>query len=207
LKKKSKLLNQRYGFSLLELMVAVAIIGILAVIGITNYGKTRARTRQSEAKASLSTIFVAEASFFGEWSQYTVDLQNIGFGVYGTRLRYITGFYSGSACTGYSTTLGAPAELTTFSNTWSCGANVNAAGVGQAVNWMLPATITMVANQCTSNPPALSGTVSACDNTLTSQGFTAIAIGDPNSDVGQNPLDGWAINNGKFLSNTTSGIE
>jgi len=61
--------NQR-GFTLIELMVVVAIVGILASIAIPNFLKYMARSRQSEAKANLAAVFVSETSFYGENSRY-----------------------------------------------------------------------------------------------------------------------------------------
>lgn len=78
--------NQR-GFTLIELMVVVAIIGILASIAIPNYLKYQAKTRQSEAKSNLAAIFVSEISFFGENSRYG-SFNEVGYTLGGTSNRY-----------------------------------------------------------------------------------------------------------------------
>ena len=44
-----KLFTNKKGFSMIELMVVVAIIGVLAAIGIPQYSKFQAKARQSEA--------------------------------------------------------------------------------------------------------------------------------------------------------------
>jgi type IV pilus assembly protein PilA len=129
---KKAIFNKK-GFSMIELMVVVAIIGVLAAIGIPQYSKFQAKARQSEAKLSLAALFTAEESFRQEWNQFSVSLVNIGFSVQGSRLRYVTGFPSTVACTGYVTTGGAPAETTAVTHTWSDGTSVNTSSASWAV--------------------------------------------------------------------------
>ena len=54
------------GFTLVELMIVVAIIGILAAIAIPNFAKFQARAKQSEAKANLKGIYTAKHASYGE---------------------------------------------------------------------------------------------------------------------------------------------
>ena len=58
------------GFSLLELMVVVAILGVLAMVAVPRYNIFRARARQSEAKTNLGVIFTLQEAFRIENEQY-----------------------------------------------------------------------------------------------------------------------------------------
>ncbi len=58
------------GFTLIELMIVVAIIGILAAIAIPNFLKFQARAKQSEAKTNLKAYYTASKSRFAETGTY-----------------------------------------------------------------------------------------------------------------------------------------
>lgn len=85
--------NQK-GFSLIELMMVVVIIGILATVGIPQYQKFQMKAKQSEAKALLSGMFTSQKAFFAEWNQYYADFNAVGFGLNGD-LGYMVGFNNG----------------------------------------------------------------------------------------------------------------
>ena len=51
------------GFSLLELMVVVAILGVLATVAVPRFNIFRARARQSEAKSNLGVIYTLQEAF------------------------------------------------------------------------------------------------------------------------------------------------
>lgn len=67
------------GFTLIELMIVVAIIGILAAIAIPNFIKFQARSKQSEAKTNLKALYTAQKSFFSEKDRYSSFANEIGF--------------------------------------------------------------------------------------------------------------------------------
>jgi type IV pilus assembly protein PilA len=71
--------NSKAGFSLVELMVVVAIIGVLATIAVPNYLKFQAKAKQANAKSELTGIFTAEKTFFTEYNSYHASLPYIGY--------------------------------------------------------------------------------------------------------------------------------
>jgi len=111
------------GFTLIELMIVVAIIGILAAIAIPNFLRYQAQARQSEARTNLGGVFVAETSFFGENGRYS-DFQEIGFALAGTTNRY---------------TYRAQRTAQAGTNVTSGAIQVIAAGIGSAANEGTPA--------------------------------------------------------------------
>jgi len=68
------------GFSLVEVMIVVAIVGILAAIAVPNFLRFQARAKQSEAKGNLKAIFTGERARFGEKDRFSPFVQDIGFG-------------------------------------------------------------------------------------------------------------------------------
>jgi len=70
---------KKRGFTLIELMIVVAIIGILAAIAIPNFIRFQARSKQSEAKSNLKALFTAERSYYQEKDKYSIYINEIGF--------------------------------------------------------------------------------------------------------------------------------
>jgi len=70
------------GFTLIELMIVIAIIGILAAIAIPQFDKYRTRSLNNSALSDLKHAINAQEAYMAENSVYTnskSDLQNYGF--------------------------------------------------------------------------------------------------------------------------------
>jgi len=75
-------LNKSRGFTLIELMIVVAIIGILAAIAIPQFSVYRSNAFNSTALSDLRTIATAEEAYHVDQMSY-VNLQPIiGFSAY-----------------------------------------------------------------------------------------------------------------------------
>ena len=66
------------GFTLIELMIVVAIVGILAAIAYPSYQEQVRKSRRSDAMNALSTAAAMQERWFTEHSSYTNTISNIG---------------------------------------------------------------------------------------------------------------------------------
>jgi len=62
--------NIQRGFTLIELMIVVAIIGILAAIAIPQFAEYRVRAFNSTALADLRNIMTAEEAYYADNQTY-----------------------------------------------------------------------------------------------------------------------------------------
>lgn len=75
------------GFALIELMTALAILGILTAVAIPVFRSLQARAHQAETAGNLSRIFASEVAFYAEEYRYG-SFDEIGFSLTGVSNRY-----------------------------------------------------------------------------------------------------------------------
>lgn len=66
----TKFHNRQKGFTLIELMIVVVIIGILAALAIPRFMQATTKAKQSEAKGLLKQIYTMERTYRQERNTY-----------------------------------------------------------------------------------------------------------------------------------------
>jgi type IV pilus assembly protein PilA len=142
--------NQK-GFTLIELMIVVGIIGILVTIAAPNFSRYQSKARQSEAKIAMSAVYGAEKSFYSEYAAYMGSMDAIGYAPEGNKRFYEVGWSPGAppanAVSGYAGSE-ANQSWTQANDSFSCGGVVSNPAVSAMPN---PQTFLVGASGCVRN--------------------------------------------------------
>jgi prepilin-type N-terminal cleavage/methylation domain-containing protein len=181
-------MKSQKGMSLMEIMIAVSIVGMLAAIGIPSYQKASRKARQVEAKSLLAQLYQSQMKFYNLWGDFCSDLDHLGFYPLGN-LKYIVGFGVDVNCVNIPSYTGvASLADSNFINTEAACGNgnftcIHGAGLTAAV---------------------LTGSVVTAPSTAAAtDAFTAVAVGN----LGGTRNDEWTINRNKNLVNRVNGTD
>ncbi|MBT3583319.1 MAG: type II secretion system protein [Halobacteriovoraceae bacterium] len=198
---KMKFLKEQ-GFTLVELMVVVAIIGILSAVAIPNFKKYQAKSKTSEAKLQLASIYSAETAMQGDYDSFATCLPDAGYVGPTQGNYYAVGFSVNNAVTGPNVVANGGVCATTgfgFPAFKKVG-NVTATVANIAVVGTISKTIA-------SKHVAAGGVQSTVGVTNIGDEFVAGAIGYVSADFVSsiNVADMWWIDENKVLQQDNDG--
>lgn len=67
-------MEQKSGFSFIELMIVVAVMVFLATLAVPNFMRFLAKTKRTEAYVNLTSIYAAQKSYWAENGRYSSTL-------------------------------------------------------------------------------------------------------------------------------------
>lgn len=173
------------GFTLVELLIVVAIIGVLATIGVPTFRTMVQKAKKSEAKVGLGGMYTSEVGFFSEYGTYGSNLRGIGFTSDAGNGRYYSIGFTDGGCAALAAL--PPNDGTTF----------------PSLNTAFPAYYTNSSMFFSANAVTrLAGSCVTASATTTT--FLAMASGFI-SPTGNE--DKWTINEGRVLANTQDGVQ
>ena len=129
---------KRRGFTLIELMVVIAIIIILAAIAIPNYLTMTARAKKSRVQSDMATLATALETFKTDWGKYPFLATN-AYEAINSNTKNVYAELAGTDITGT-----VHATLNTLSKTNAVGETNPAAG--PCIEYIKAGTLTSMVN-------------------------------------------------------------
>ncbi|MFP4499822.1 MAG: type IV pilin protein [Candidatus Hydrogenedentota bacterium] len=114
-----KKLHKSQGFTLIELMIVVAIIAIIAAIAIPNLLRSRIQSNESAAVGNLRTVVGAQTAYHASEFEYAVDFATLT----GATPPFLDGEWDGVPKNGYNFALGGSSQ------SFTCNADPVESGV------------------------------------------------------------------------------
>ena len=90
------------GFTLIELMIVIAIIGILAAIAIPNFVSYRARSYNASAQSDLKNAMTTQEAYFVDNETYTANTGTLGTAGWVQSKGVTMGIGAGASATSYT---------------------------------------------------------------------------------------------------------
>lgn len=75
--------HRGHGFTLIELMVVISIIGVLSAVALPGYQAYVWRSKRNEAYLNLNGIYKSQKAFYNEFNRYGSTFEEIGFEIGG----------------------------------------------------------------------------------------------------------------------------
>lgn len=97
--------NNEKGFTLIELMIVIAIVGILAAIAIPQFSSYRTRSYNSAARADLRNAITVQEAYFLDKKTYSAavnDLAGVPYGLFTSKNVDVS--IAAASATGYTMT-------------------------------------------------------------------------------------------------------
>jgi len=136
--------NVQKGFTLIEVMIVVAILGIISAIALPSYTKYVEKSRRTDAKVELLKIAQLQESFFAQNLSYAENLATLG--LVGTTVFSGDGHYvvtmlapqpagcsaGGTACVTFEVTAEPPAKGAQYGDDACAGFKIDNVGRKEA---------------------------------------------------------------------------
>ena len=84
---------QNTGFTLMELMITIVIIGVIAAIAFPSYQDSVRKSRRTEAKTALLDVMARQEQYFSENRVYASRFDELSLGSYGAGMSTENGYY------------------------------------------------------------------------------------------------------------------